>query len=282
LFWALHGGGGNFGVVTSLTLRLHPLATTTLGVLLWSPERAPELVRLYRDLMADAPDELGGGAIYFTGPQGEDFVPEHLVDRMAFAVVVAYAGPEAEARRVVGPLLEQHPEGQMIAEMPYADLQSSLDDPPGHRNYWSAEHLDTLPDPAVDVFCARSTDMIVPSASQHVLFPMGGAIARNVADSPIPWRQSAWVVHPFGLWSDPADDERGIRWARDVCADMHPWATGAVYLNFIGDEGTERVVAGLGQANYDRLAAVKAEYDPGNVFHVNHNVVPAGATPATA
>ena len=87
--------------------------------------------------------------------------------------------------------------------------------------------------------------MIMPSASQHVLFPMGGAGSRGPADYPIPWRRSNWVVHPFGLWTDPADDERAIRWTRDVRADVHPWATGAVYLNFIGDEGTERVVAGL-------------------------------------
>jgi FAD/FMN-containing dehydrogenase len=280
LFWALHGGGGNFGVVTSLTLRLYPLPAATLGMLLFPPERGPEVTRVYRDVLAAGPDELGGGLIYLTGPQGEDFVPEQLVDRLTLAIVVTYAGPEDEARRAAAPLIDLGPAGQMIAEMPYADLNSALDDPPGYRNYWSAEHLDSFPDPAVDAFCARATDMVVPSASQHVLFPMGGTVSRGPAEYPIPWRQSNWVVHPFGLWTDPADDERAIRWTRDVRADVHPWASGAVYLNFIGDEGTERVVAGLGQDNYDRLAGIKARYDPDNVFHLNHNVVPIRPSPA--
>jgi FAD/FMN-containing dehydrogenase len=279
LFWALHGGGGNFGVVTSLTLRLYPLPAATLGMLLFPPERGPEVARIYRDVLEAGPDELGGGLIFITGPQGEDFVPENLVNRLTLAIVVAYAGPEDEARQAIAEFINQGPAGQMIAEMPYADLNSALDDPPGYRNYWSAEHLDSFPNPAVDAFCGRASDMIVPSASQHVLFPMGGAGSRGPSEYPIPWRRSRWVVHPFGLWTDPADDERGIRWTRDVRADVHQWASGAVYLNFIGDEGTERVVAGLGQDNYDRLAAIKAEWDPDNVFHFNHNIVPIHPSP---
>ena len=280
LFWALHGGGGNFGIVTSLTLRLYALPAATLGLLLFPPERGPEVGRVYRDVLEAGPDELGGGLIYLTGPEGEDFVPSELVNQLTCAVVVAYAGPEDEARRAVAELVDLGPAGQMMAEMSYAELNCALDDPPGYRNYWSAEHLDAFPDPAVDAFCARASDMIVPSASQHVLFPMGGAGSRGPADYPIPWRRSNWVVHPFGLWTDPADDERAIRWTHDVRADVHPWATGAVYLNFIGNEGTERVVAGLGQDNYDRLATIKAEYDPDNVFHLNHNIVPIHPTPA--
>ncbi len=280
LFWALHGGGGNFGIVTSLTLRLYPLSVATLGLLLFPPERGPEVGRVYRDVLEAGPDELGGGLIYLTGPEGEDFVPAELVNQLTCAVVVAYAGPEEEARRAVAEFVELGPAGQMVAEMSYAELNCALDDPPGYRNYWSAEHLDSFPDPAVDAFCARASDMVVPSASQHVLFPMGGAGSRGPADYPIPWRRSNWVVHPFGLWTDPADDERAIRWTRDVRSDVHPWATGAVYLNFIGDEGTERVVAGLGQDNYDRLATIKADYDPDNVFHLNHNIVPVHPTPA--
>jgi FAD/FMN-containing dehydrogenase len=280
LFWALHGGGGNFGIVTSLTLRLYPLPAATLGLLLFPPERGAEVARVYRDVLEAGPDELGGGLIYLTGPEGEDFVPEELVNRLTLAVVVAYAGPEDEARHTVAELIDLGPAGQMIEQMSYAELNCALDDPPGYRNYWSAEQLDSFPDAAVDAFCARASDMVVPSASQHVLFPMGGAGSRGPADYPIPWRRSRWVVHPFGLWTDPADDERAIRWTRDVRADVHPWATGAVYLNFIGDEGTERIVAGLGQDNYDRLAMIKAEYDPDNVFHLNHNIVPIHPTPA--
>ncbi|HYQ70882.1 MAG TPA: BBE domain-containing protein, partial [Gammaproteobacteria bacterium] len=158
---------------------------------------------------------------------------------------------------------------------PYADFQCMLDDPPGYRNYWSAEYLDSLPDPAVERFCARAADMIVPSASQHVLFPQGGAVARAPADYPVPWRHAPWVVHPFGLWEDPADDARGRQWAHDIRADLKPWSSGAVYLNFIGDEGEDRVVAGFGRENHARLARVKRKYDPENLFRLNHNIKPA-------
>ncbi len=278
LFWALHGGGGNFGVATSFTLRLHPLRGVTFMMLLWPPEAGPEVVRAYRDLIASAPDEVGGGLIYLTGPP-EEFVPPRLVGGLACAVVVTYAGPEAEARAAMRPMLDLHPAGQLITELPYAEMQCMLDDPPGFRNYWSAEFLDSFPDEAVDLFCARAADMIVPSPSQHVLFPQGGAVARSDADWPVPWRRAPWVVHPFGLWEDPADDERGRRWTHQVRADVEPWSSGTVYLNFIGGEGEERVVAGLGPENYHRLAEVKAAYDPENIFRLNHNIRPAPRQP---
>lgn len=274
LFWALHGGGGNFGVATSFTFRLHALPSVTVALLLWRPEAGPDVLRAYRDFIESAPDEVGGGLLYLTGP-AEEFVPEHLVGKLALVVLVVYAGPEAEARKVAAPMLALGHEGALIAEMPYADLQCMLDDPPGYRNYWSAEYLDALPDEAVDLFCARADDMIVPSASQHVLFPQGGAVRRGRADYPVPWRHAPWVVHPFGLWQDPADDERGRRWAHDIRAALKPWSSGAVYLNFIGDEGDDRVVAGFGRENYVRLVKVKAQYDPENVFHLNHNIKPA-------
>ncbi|WP_108445573.1 FAD-binding oxidoreductase [Halomonas denitrificans] len=274
LFWALHGGGGNFGVATSLTFRLHELAGVTALLLLWSPAKAPEVLRVYRDYLETAPDEVGGGALYITAPP-EDFVPGHLVDHLAFVILVAYAGPEAEARDVAAPLLALGHEGEMIAEMPYADLQCMLDDPPGYRNYWSAEYLKAFPDEAIERFCERAGDMIVPSPSQHVLFPQGGAVAKGPTDVPISWRHAPWVVHPFGLWENPADDERGRQWTRRLREDLRPWASGNVYLNFIGDEGRERVIAGFGQENYQRLARIKAQYDPQNLFHLNHNIAPA-------
>ena len=148
-----------------------------------------------------------------------------------------------------------------------------LDDPPGFRNYWSAEHLEEFPDEAIDLFCARADDMIVPSPSQQIAIPWGGAVARNAANGPLTSRQAGWTVHPFGLWDKSSDDERGKAWARATCADLKSYATGSVYLNFIGDEGEDRIQAGFGD-EYDRLAAVKAEWDPDNVFRQNHNVQP--------
>ena len=117
--------------------------------------------------------------------------------------------------------------------------------------------------------------MIVPSPSQQALAPQGGAVARGRADYPIPWRQAPWYVLTFGMWDDPADDERARQWSGNVRADLSPWASDAIYLNFMGDEGHDRVIAGLGPENYRRLAAVKAQYDPDNVFHLSHNIKPA-------
>jgi FAD/FMN-containing dehydrogenase len=273
LFWALHGGGGNFGVATALTFRLHPLPVFTAALLVWRPEAGREVLPAYRDVMQDAPDEAGGGVLYLTAP-AEPFVPEHLAGHLACAVLVTYAGPESEAREVARPLQELLPEGEFIAEMPYADLQCMLDDPPGLRNYWSAEYLHSFPDEAIERFRARAADMVVPSATQHVAFPQGGAVARGPAHYPVPWRRAAWTVHPFALWEHPADDGRAVQWARDVRADVQPWAMGAVNLNFIGREGRDRVVRALGTENQERLAAVKTRYDPENVFHLNHNIRP--------
>lgn len=274
LFWALHGGGGNFGVATAFTLRLHDLAVMSAALLLWDPESGPEVARAYRDFLEAAPDEIGGGLIYLTAP-ADDFVPADMVDRLACAVLITYVGPLEDGRAEMAPMLGLGHRAELFVELPYAELNSMLDDPPGYRNYWSAEYLGAFPDDAVDLFCRRADDMIVPSPSQHVLFPQGGAVARGPADYPISWRDAPWIVHPFGLWTDPADDERARQWARDIRSDLAPWASGDVYLNFIGDEGHDRVVAGFGEANYRRLAEVKAAYDPDNVFHLNHNVLPA-------
>jgi hypothetical protein len=212
-----------------------------------------------------------------TGPE-EDFVPPELVGQLTCLVLVTYTGPQDEAQPHLAPMLELAPAGHMVAELPYADMNSMLDDPPGQRNYWSAEQLAHLPDEAVAAFCAQAAGLLVPSSSQHVLFPQGGASARETHDWPTPFRDAAWVAHPFGVWSEAADDDRSRRWVRDVRTAMRPWATGDVYLNFIGDEGADRLAAAYGR-HYQRLATVKAEHDPDNVFHVNHNIKPAPTVP---
>ncbi|MEV6741537.1 FAD-binding oxidoreductase [Streptomyces sp. NPDC051104] len=274
LFWALHGGGGNFGVATALTLKLHELPEFSLALLMFVPETGPEAVRTYRDVIATGPPEVGGAVLYITGPP-EPFVPEHLVGTLLCAVLVTYVGGEDDLRKLAQPLLTLPHAAEVVSAMPYADFQCMLDAPPGLRNYWSAEYLTGLPDELVDIFCARAPSMPVPSSCQHVLFPQGGAIAAGPAEYPVPYRDAAWTVHPFGVWEDPADDEKALRWVRDVRADVRPWRTGAVYLNFIGDEGRDRVVAGLGTENLNRLARVKRQYDPDNVFRYNHNIPPA-------
>lgn len=273
LFWALHGGGGNFGVATAFTLRLHELSSVTVMLLVWPPDAGVDVLRTYRDFIESAPDDIGGGALFVTGP-AEEFVPESLVGSLAFVVLITYAGPLSEACQLAAPMLELGHQGEFMSEMPYADLQCMLDDPPGHRNYCSVEYLDAFPDEAIDRFCTHAQNMIVPSGSQHILLPQGGALGRGNSDYPLPWRQAPWLIHPYGLYQDAADDQRARQWTHDIRADLKPWESGAVYLNFIGDEGQDRVVAGLGRENYLRLSQVKAQYDPENVFHLNHNIKP--------
>ncbi|MGW2306008.1 FAD-binding oxidoreductase [Streptomyces sp. NPDC001809] len=275
LFWALHGGGGNFGVVTSLTLRLHELPRMSIVMLFFLPADAPEVVRAFRDIAESAPDEVGGGAIYLPAPP-QPFVPPELVGRLLCATLLTYAGPAEEVRELASPLFALGPAIEVVADLPYTRLQSMLDDPPGLRNYWSAEYLTSLPDEAVDVFCERGAAIPLPAATQHVVFMQGGAVAAGADSYPQPWRLAPWAVHPFAIWEDPAMDEAEIQWVRDVRADARPWAIDSVYLNFVGSEGEQRVVSSFGEENYRRLAAVKAVHDPDNVFRFNHNIVPAG------
>ncbi|MFJ5553043.1 FAD-binding oxidoreductase [Streptomyces sp. NPDC093225] len=274
LFWALHGGGGNFGIATALTLRLHDLPAMSIAMAFCLPEYGPQLVATYREVIEAGPTETAGGVIYLTAPP-EPFIPEHLVGQRVSGVLLTYPGPDDELRKLAEPLLAIPHEVEMVMPIPYAELQCMLDDPPGMRNYWSAEYLTGIPDAFVDAFCALGDAMPVPTGTQHVVWPQGGAIAAGAADWPLGYRRDAtWAVHPFGVWEDPSDDERVREWVRDVRAGVAPWSTGATYLNFIGDEGADRVAAGLGPENMQRLGRVKREYDPDNVFRFNHNVKP--------
>ncbi|QOV39303.1 FAD-binding oxidoreductase [Streptomyces ferrugineus] len=274
LFWALHGGGGNFGIATALTLKLHELPEFAVALLLFRPESGPDAVRTFRDVIESGPDEVSGGVLYFTGPP-EEFVPPSLVGARVCGVLMTYAGAEQDMRKYAEPLLALEHEAEIVGAMPYADVQCMIDDPPGMRHYWSAEYLTGAPDDLVDVYCAAGRSVPVPTGTQHVLLPQGGAIAAGPHEYPVPYRDAPWAVHPYGMWQDPADDERCVRWVRDVRAEVRPWSSGAVYLNFIGDEGAERVVAGLGAENTRRLADLKRRYDPDNVFRFNHNIRPA-------
>ncbi|WP_406166960.1 FAD-binding oxidoreductase [Streptomyces canus] len=274
LYWALHGGGGNFGIATALTLKLHELPEFSIALLLYLPEFGPEVTRTFRDVIAAGPDEASGGVLYLTGPP-EEFVPPHLVGTLLCGALLTYAGGEADLRKTAEPLLALPHVAEIVGAMPYADVQCMIDDPPGMRNYWSAEYLTGAPDDFVDSFCTHGDALPVPTGTQHVLFPLGGAIADGPREFPVPYRDAQWVVHPFGIWEDPADDERCVQWVRDVRTEVQPWSTGAVYLNFIGDEGADRVAAGVGTENTRRLSEVKRRYDPDNVFRFNHNISPA-------
>jgi FAD/FMN-containing dehydrogenase len=273
LFWALRGGGGNFGVVTAFEFALHPLEREVLaGLALYPAARGRELMELFRDVMRDAREGLSLAFLYLRAPAEED-IPEHLHGELVVAIAGMYAGPLAEGREALHAIRAAEPLVDFFEPMPYADFQCMIDDPPGFRNYWTSEHLADLPTEAIDAIAARSEAMPA-GASQLFMVSWGGAVARR-HDTPLSARNARFVVHPFGMWQDPADDAANIAWARAFRDDLAEFSTGAVYLNFIGDEGEARLRAGYGPGSYERLAHVKAEWDPGNRFRAGGNVPPA-------
>ncbi|MEV6117152.1 FAD-binding oxidoreductase [Streptomyces sp. NPDC052109] len=266
LFWALHGGGGNFGIATALTLELHELPEFSAALLLCPSESGPDVVRAFREIIRTAPDEAGGAVLYLTGPQAES--------ELRCGALLTYAGGESGLRKLAEPLLALPHEAEVVGPLPYADVQCMLDPPSGLRRDCSAECLSDLPDEMVGRFGARADSMPVSDGSGHMLFPLGGAVATGPRAYPVAYRDASWTVHPCACWTDPAEDERAKGWVRDACADARPWSTGAVCLDFVGDEGPERVRAGLGAGKLLRLEKVKRRYDPDNVFRFNHNVEP--------
>ncbi len=275
LFWGLHGGGGNFGVATSLTFRMHPIGREVLaGLLMWPGDAGFHVGRAYRDLTLTSSDELGSGFILLTGPP-EDFVPAHLQGETVTAVAVMYAGAIADGEEAIRPLRDLEPEVDLVGPMPYADFQCMIDDPPGNRNYWTADYHDELPDDAIDVFVKYGFERPSP-LTQQIVFPWGGAVARVSEDAtPLANRSVRWLTHPFAVWENEADDERNIEWAKAFRRDIANYASGGIYLNFIGNEGQDRIRAAYGDAKYERLARLKAQWDPNNRFRGNQNIEPA-------
>jgi FAD/FMN-containing dehydrogenase len=277
LLWALRGGGGNFGVVTTLELALHPVPSEVLaGLAVWPVERGRELLALYRDVVRDAPDEFGLAFGYITAPP-EPFVPEHLQGKVVAGLAGMYAGTVSEGEAALSELRAFGPPAvDLFGPMAYPDLQCMIDDPPGNRNYWTEEHLGALPDEAIEAIARRGEEM-APGPAQLLVVGWGGAVARaSEADSPLGGRDAAFVVHPFALWPDAADDAAMIAWSRAFRDDLRDFATGGVYLNFVGDEGEARVRAAYGPRSYERLARIKARWDPENVLRATGNVAPAG------
>jgi FAD/FMN-containing dehydrogenase len=274
LLWALRGGGGNFGVVTALELRLHPVGPEVYGgVMMYTAARGPELLRRWRDVMSDAPEELSLAFAYITPPADDPDVPAHLRGRLAVVVAGMYAGSIADGEQALRPIRELGPADlDAFGPVRYADLQSSLDDPPGYRNYWTAEQLPDIPDELVDLIHARALEM-PGSAPQIFCVAWGGAVARH-DEGPLAGRDTRYVVHPLMLWDDPVDDADVFAWGRSFRAAIGEHTSGVTYLNFTGDEGAERVRAQYRPGAYERLAHLKAEWDPDNVFRGVGSVVP--------
>jgi FAD/FMN-containing dehydrogenase len=276
LLWAHRGGGGNFGVVTSLEFRLHEVGPMVYGGLAaYDPADGEAVATALRDYYADAPDAAGVALAYITAPP-EPFIPPEWQGRTVAAIVGMWAGPVEEGRDALHDLLDTaRPIVSLFGEMPYAEFQSMIDDPPGKRNWWTAEYLGELPDAAVEAYC-RYSERVPQGFTQSLLIPWGGGVASRGDSTPLTNRDAGWVVHPFCVWDGAERDEEHVTWGREVREVFAQWRTGATYLNFIGDEGADRVRAAFGP-NYDRLAAIKAVWDPDNLFRGNQNIVPAGA-----
>jgi FAD/FMN-containing dehydrogenase len=276
LFWALHGGGGNFGVATAFEFQLHELGPIVLaGLMLWPADRGPDVLNMIRDLIEEAPEDLALAGVYLTGPP-EPFVPAELQAKLCIGLAFMWAGDSGDdGVRYADCFRALKPDVDLVGPIPYTEFQRMIDDPPGLRNYWTADYLTDLSDDALAVFSRHSEAMPVPGACQSIMFPWGGAVGRATAeDTPMTGRDAQWVSHPFVLWELAEDDDVHIAWGRGLSAEMKQFTTGGVYLNFIGDEGGDRVRAAFGP-NYERLARVKRDYDPDNFFRGNQNITPA-------
>jgi FAD/FMN-containing dehydrogenase len=267
LFWALRGGGGNFGIVTTFEYRLFPVGPLLLaGSVLYDYNHARDAMRFYHAFSRKAPDELSVDAALVTVPSGERF----------FSISACYIGPLDEGEKVVRQLREYGaPVEDRIAPMSYLQIQSAGDSifPRGRRYYWKAQFLREISDQAIDILLA--TYATAPNESLLVLQQVGGAIARvPIAETPYANRDALYDCFPISIWDNPAEDEAHIRWARDLWDAMRPFSTGGVYANNLGEEGTDRVQAAYGE-NYPRLVTLKNKYDPTNFFRLNQNIRPA-------
>lgn len=280
LLWALRGGG-NFGVVTALELALHPVGPRVYaGEALFAASRAGEVLRAFRDLMNDAPDELSLACSLTTAPDDEA-VPAPLRGRPVVDVLGMWAGDVAAGERALAPIRALGPDADFFGPTGYADFQCSVDDPPGYRNFWTAENLADLPDDAIDALVRRAGEL-PPGPSQLFIVAWGGAVRRLGPDhSPLAGRDARFIVHPLLLWQDPADDERCRAIARAARRDVRPWSTGQTYPNFLGDEGPARMAAAYG-TGAARLAAVKAAWDPHGVFRTHQTFSRSSTAPSAA
>jgi FAD/FMN-containing dehydrogenase/pimeloyl-ACP methyl ester carboxylesterase len=280
LFWGTRGGGGNFGVSTRFDFRLHPVGPTLLGGLLMYPApMAAAVLRNFNDVMAQAPDEVGGGVALFTAPS-EDPVPEPVRGQPVVGVFACYVGPVEEGEEALRPLREFGPPAiDTVEPISYVALQRLFDAdfPAGVRNYWTGDFLTGLPDEAVEVLCRFHLSKPSP-LSEIMLLPGGGATERVSAGRMcVGDHHGPFNIHLLSLWTDPADDEANIAWTRELSAALKPFTTGRVYVNFIGDEGRERVVASFGPETYARLQQLKRSYDPHNLFRTSQNILPAAS-----
>ena len=277
LFWALRGGGGNFGVVTRFTYRLHAVGPQLLsGLIVYPMAQAKAVLHRYRAFMAKAPDELSVWTVLRNAPP-LPFLPESAHGQPVLALALLYTGDPDEGAALVHPL--HHfgaPIGAFVGVQPYTAWQQAFDPllAPGARNYWKSHNFTQLDDNLLDVVLSYAKSQPSPQC-EIFLAALGGATMRPAPDAAAyAHRDTRFVMNVHGRWEDPADDQRCIGWARDFFAATKPFASGGVYVNFLTADETDRIPAAYG-SNYRRLAEVKAKYDPDNLFRANQNIQPA-------
>lgn len=280
LFWALRGGGGNFGVVTSFEFQLHPVGPELYaGLVVYPFAQARQVLRAWRDFTASTPDELTVWTVLRKAPP-LPFLPAsaHGTEVVIFPLV--YSGDVEAGRRAAAPVLQfGEPVGTALGPTPYTGFQAAFDPllTPGGRNYWKSNNFSELTDAAIDVAIASAGDLPGPECEIFVA-QLGGAMGRvRPTDTAFVGRDSRYIMNVHGRWSDARDDERVRAWARRVFQDAAPYATGSGYVNFLTEDEAERVATSYG-VNYPRLQTVKQRFDPGNLFRMNLNIAPA-ATP---
>jgi len=267
LFWALRGGGGNFGVVTTFEYQTHPVGPVLAGQELYPLDQAKEVLRFYRDWSAAAPDEVRADATLLSGPEGP-----------ALDIIVCYCGAIEEGEKVLRPMRScGSPLADSVAPVPYATVQNLLTEifQPGRLQYWKAGFVETLTDEAiealVDFFTANVPGFFAATAIEH----LGGAVSRvGPEETAFGHRDAQHSLLVLRMWQDPADSEKNINWARSCYRTAEPFLKAGAYVNYLGDEGEARVRAAYG-INYERLRAIKKKYDPTNLFRLNQNIKPA-------
>ena len=275
LFWGVRGGGGNFGVVTSFLFRLHPVDNIIGGPTLWPIEQATEVMKWYRDFITSASEDLNGFFVFMTVPPAPPF-PEELHLKKMCGVVWCYTGPEEKADEVFKPVQEFGPPTlHGVHPMPHPTLQSAFDAlyPKGLQWYWRADFLGELSDEAIAEHAKFGAELPSMHSGMH-LYPVDGAAHRvGNNDAALTYRDARWSEVIIGVDPDPANNERIISWTKEYWEAVHPYSSGGAYVNFMMEEGQERVQTAY-RDNYERLVAIKSEYDPNNLFRVNQNIRP--------
>jgi hypothetical protein len=275
LFWAVRGGGGNFGVVTTFLFKLIPVGTVYAGPMLWHMDKAAEVMRFYRDFITRAPDDINGFFAFLTVPPAPPF-PEHLHLKKMCGVVWCYTGPLEKAAEVFKPIRQFSPPAlDFVGPIPYPALQSMFTPlyPPGLQWYWRADFVNELSDEAIALHVKFGSLLPSMHSTMH-LYPIDGAAGRvGKSETAFSYRGSKWGEVIVGVDPDPANKEKITTWTKDYFTALHPYSAGGAYVNMMMDEGQERVEASY-RDNYQRLAEVKKKYDPNNFFHVNQNIHP--------